>query len=244
MLAGHLLFAAKRGERVMQREQNRPIGKGRAPVEARIQGVKPKDTQKTLIRLMQYIGRSKVSITVAFLLALVRSVSTVAGSYIIRPLINNYIVPSDLTGFAKMLVLLASIYIAGVVSSYLQLRIMAHVSLRTVKQIRDDLFSKIQHLPLKFFDEHTHGELMSRFTNDLENVTNALNNSVTQLFSSVISVTGIVIMMLVISPLLTLLSMILIPLMIFLSSRFIKASRRNFRNHQKSLGKLNVYIEE
>jgi ATP-binding cassette subfamily B multidrug efflux pump len=118
------------------------------------------------------------------------------------------------------------------------------VAQKIVNNIRKDLFSKIQTLPLRFFDSHSHGELMSRFTNDVDNISDSLNTSVTQLISSVLTLSGIFIMMLYISPLLTLVTMIVLPLMLWIASRIIKKSRNFFISQLTALGAVNGYVEE
>ncbi len=162
----------------------------------------------------------------------------------LRPIINQYIIPHNIPGLIKMIFLLAGIYIAGAVAAIWQNRLMIAVAQKTVAIIRADLFSKLQSLPLPFFDSNSHGELMSRFTNDIDNVSDALNTSVLQLFTSTITVAGIFILMIYISPLLTLVTLTIVPLMLWVASRIIKKSKTYFTTQQVALGKLNGYTEE
>ena len=123
---------------------------------------KPKDLRGTLGKLMGYLGRYKALLVIVVVLLVISSACSVAGSYLIKPLINNYILPGDFVGLAKMLCVMAGVYVVGAVCSYGYARIMVHVAQNTVAKLRADLFNKMQKLPLKFFDTHTHGELMSR----------------------------------------------------------------------------------
>ncbi|MBQ8389700.1 MAG: ABC transporter ATP-binding protein, partial [Oscillibacter sp.] len=162
-------------------ENKRPIGPppGKVPGGPGPRGgfQKPKDLKATISKLMRYLGRYKVHLCVVAVLLVVSSVCSVGGSFLIKPLINDYILPGDFPGLAGMLVFMAAVYITGAACSYGYARIMVHVSQNTVARIREELCEKMQRLPLKFFDTHTHGELMSRYTNDIETVSEALNNS-------------------------------------------------------------------
>ena len=123
---------------------------------------KPKNLRGTLGKLMRYLGRYKAPLCAVVVLLGISSACTVGGSYLIKPLINDYILPGDFLGLAKMLCVMAGVYVLGALCSFGYARIMVHVSQNTVAKIREDLFDKMQALPLKYFDTHTHGELMSR----------------------------------------------------------------------------------
>ena len=144
-----------------------------------------------------------VMIWAMVVLLFISSACSVAGSYLIKPLINDYILPGDFSGLAKMLAVMGGVYAVGALCSYGYARIMVHVAQNTVAKLRADLFDKMQRLPLKFFDTHTHGELMSRYTNDIETVSEALNNSFASLISCSLTFLGTVAMMIVLSPILT-----------------------------------------
>ncbi|MEI9959192.1 MAG: ABC transporter ATP-binding protein [Ferruginibacter sp.] len=143
-----------------------------------------------------------------------------------------------------MIFLLLGIYITGAAAAVWQNRLMILVAQKTVAVIRADLFSKLQSLPLKFFDRNSRGELMSRFTNDVDNVSEALGTSVMQLFTSTITLVGIFVLMIFISPLLTLVTLIIVPLMLFVASKIIKKSKGYFTTQQIALGTVNGYAEE
>ena len=205
---------------------------------------KPKNIRATLGKLMRYLGRYKLHLALVAVLLIVSSACTVGGSYLIRPLINDYILPGDFPGLARMLCVMAAVYVAGAVCSFGYSRIMVHVSQTTVANIREDLFSRMQDLPLKFFDTHTHGELMSRYTNDIETVSEALNNSFGSLVSCTLNFTGTIIMMLVLSPTLTLITFATLAVMLLVVKTVGSRSRRYFADQQKALGEVNGYIEE
>ena len=193
---------------------------------------------------MRYLAHYKALLLLVLVLLVVSSVCTVAGSYMLKPLINDYILPGDFPGLARMLVLMAGIYVTGAVCSYGYARIMVRVSQTTVAKIREDLFEKMQALPLKYFDTHTHGELMSRYTNDIETVSEALNNSFGSLISCTLNFTGTIIMMLVLSPVLTLVTFAMLLVMLQVVKGIGGRSRRYFAAQQKAVGEVNGYIEE
>ena len=205
---------------------------------------KPKNLKGTLGKLMRYLADYKALLVLVIVLLVVSSVCTVAGSYMLKPLINDYILPGDFPGLARMLGLMAMIYVTGAACSYGYARIMVRVSQTSVAKIREDLFEKMQSLPLKYFDTHTHGELMSRYTNDIETVSEALNNSFGNLISCALNFTGTIIMMLVLSPVLTLVTFAMLFVMLQVVKGIGSRSRRYFAAQQKALGEVNGYIEE
>ena len=205
---------------------------------------KPKNLRGTLRKLMGYLGRYKALLCVVVVLLLVSSACTVGGSYLIKPLINDYILPGDFPGLARMLALMAAVYITGAACSFGYARIMVYVSQNTVARLREDLFKKMQQLPLKFFDGHTHGELMSRYTNDIETVSEVLNNSFASLISCTLNFTGTILMMLVLSPLLSLITFAILAVMLLVVKQVGGRSRKGFAAQQKTLGAMNGYIEE
>ena len=205
---------------------------------------KPKDLKKTLGKLLQYLARYRVLLVLVVILLIVSSVCSVAGSYMLKPLINDYILPGDFVGLARMLVLMGAIYVTGALCSYGYARIMVRVSQTTMETIRQDLFDKMQTLPLQYFDTHTHGELMSRYTNDMETISEALNNSFGSLISCTLTFIGTIIMMLVLSPTLTLITFAMLLVMLWVVKVVGGKSRRYFADQQKAVGEVNGYIEE
>ncbi len=218
-----------------------PHGPGHAPKGG---FRKPKNMRGTLRKLMRYLGRYKAHLALVVILLFIISACTVGGSYLIKPLINDYILPGDFPGLAKMLGLMALVYIVGAVCSFGYARIMVHVSQNTVAKIRADLFDKMQGLPLKYFDAHTHGELMSRYTNDIETVSEALNNSFASVISCSLNFLGTIAMMLVLSPVLTLITFGALAVMLAVVKAVGGRSRQYFAAQQKAVGEVNGYIEE
>ena len=205
---------------------------------------KPKDTRKTIGTLMGYIGRSKWLLLLVAVCLVLNTVCSIGGSYMLRPLIDDCIVPGDYPRLARTLVFMACIYICAALLSYTYSRIMVHVAQKATHAIRRDLFAKMQDLPLSYFDTHTHGELMSRYTNDIETVSEALNNSFGSLVSCTLNFTGTIIMMLVLSPTLTLITFATLAVMLLVVKTIGSRSRRYFADQQKALGEVNGYIEE
>src|SRR5450631_533049 len=209
-----------------------------------ISAEKPKNSRQVMIRLWKYLSRQKPMLLLIAVLLLINTGSTLAGSYLLRPIINKYIIPGNIRGLMHMIFLLLIIYLSGFLAGFFLNRLMIVVSQKTVQVIRGELFSKLQSLPLRFFDSNSHGDLMSRFTNDIDNISDTLNTSVTQLFTSTITLIGIFLLMLYISPLLTLLKLFIFSLMLFVASRIIKKSKNYFTSQQTELGILNGYVEE
>ena len=205
---------------------------------------KPKNTRATLAKLMAYLGCYKALLAVVMVLLCVSAACTVGGSYLIKPLINDYILPGDFPGLARMLCLMAAGYIVGAVCSFGYARIMVHISQTCVAKIRADLFERMQKLPLKYFDTHTHGELMSRYTNDIETISEALNNSFGSVVSCTLNFAGTILMMLVLSPVLTLITFAVLGVMLLVVRIIGGRSRRYFAAQQSALGEVNGYIEE
>ncbi|BAK99859.1 putative ABC transporter permease/ATP-binding protein [Oscillibacter valericigenes Sjm18-20] len=205
---------------------------------------KPKDLRGTVGKLMNYLGRYKLQLILVAICILASAACNVGGAYLLRPLINDYILPGDFSGLAKMLAVMAGIFIMGALMSFAYARIMVHISQNTVAALRRDLFAKLQGLPLKYFDAHTHGELMSRFTNDIDTVSEAINNSFASLISCVATFVGTIAMMLYISPPLTLVTFAALAVMLAAVSGIGSRSRRSFTAQQKAIGTVNGYIEE
>lgn len=205
---------------------------------------KPKDLKGTVKKLMAYIGREKYWLILVAVCLVLSTVGNVAGSYLMKPIINDYIVPGDFKGLAKMLVLMGGVYLAAAAASFTYARIMVHVSQKTVAALRQDLFDKMQALPLSFFDTHTHGDLMSCYTNDIETVSEVINNSFASLISCSLTFLGTLGMMLYLNWKLTLITVAFLMLMMLLV-RFVGGkSRVNFMRQQASIGAVNGYVEE
>lgn len=207
-------------------------------------GPKPANILKTLGRLFSYLMKYKFSLFFVLIFILISAFALVSGSYFLKPIINDYIIPGDFIGLAKMLSILVVIYIAGALSSYGYGRIMIHVAQRTVKDIRNDLFSKMQKMPVSYFDWNPNGNLMSLYTNDVDNLSETLNSSLTNIVSSAITFIGIIVMMIVLNPLLILVTLVFLIIMVFVIKSIGSKSKRYFGEQQKEIGALNGYIEE
>ncbi len=205
---------------------------------------KPVEGRKTFLRLMSYLACDKKLLSVIGFLIILSVVFGLLGSYMIRPIINDYIIPGDYTGLIKILVLLAAIYLVGVVATYIQYRLLNKIGQRTVTRMRTDLFRKMERLPIKYFDTHQHGDLMSRYTNDIDQVSNALTDSLSDMLSSALMLVGIFCLMIYISPILTLATLITVPLMFLSAKGIVSRSRKYFKAQQEVLGETNGYAEE
>lgn len=205
---------------------------------------KPKEGRRTFRRLVSYVAADRRMLIVIGFLILVSIASNLAGSYLLRPIINNYILPGDFRGLIRMLGWLAFIYLSGVIAVYIQYRLLNKIGQRTVARMRSELFRKMEHLPVPYFDTHSHGDLMSRYTNDIDRISDALTDSLSDMLSSALTVAGIFCLMLFISPILTLATLITVPLMFFSARKIVSKSRTYFQAQQASLGTLNGYIEE
>jgi ATP-binding cassette subfamily B protein len=211
---------------------------------------KPKNTSKTLKRLLSYLLDYKFHL-VAILIAIIgSSLSGVAGTYFLKPIINDYVVPfigqenPDLSGFIGMIGIMVSVYAFGVLCSFTYNRLMLRVSTGTMRKIRVDMFRHLQDLPIKYYDTHTHGETMSRFTNDTDTLREMLSQGLPQFVSSTITVIGVFTMMVILSPILTLLVVFMFSIMIFAVKKIGSKSASYFIKQQKELGTFNGFIEE
>ena len=211
---------------------------------------KPKNAKKTILRLISYMGKFKALWILVLLCVLISSGASVIGSYLIKPALNKYIIPfigqtnHDFTGFAHLLLGIMSMFLVGVIASWCNQRLMMYISTHLLYNVRCDLFNKLEKLPIRFYDAHTHGELMSRFTNDTDTLREMMSQTIPQMFSSVITVVAIFVMMLIMSPMLTLV-LVVIMIGVFQIVKIIgKRSANAFRQNQKSIGELNGFIEE
>ena len=205
---------------------------------------KPKNMGKTIKNLMSYLGRSKWLLLVVAVCLVLYSACMIGGSYLLKPLVNEASIPGDFGKLARTLALMALIYIGAAVFSFAYSRIMVHVSQKTSYALRRDLFAKMQTLPLSYFDTHTHGELMSRYTNDIETITEIMNNGLASLVSGALTFVGVVAMMIITSPLLFLITIFCLGLMLAVVMTVGKRSRYFFAEQQRDIGVVNGYIEE
>lgn len=205
---------------------------------------RPKNTKKTLLRLLKYLGRHKISMAAVAFLVLVSSGANILGTYLLKPVINRFIEPHDTKGLLTAVLLMALMYAAGTLATLGYNKLMVRTAQKTVSEIRSDLFAHTQKLPLSYFDVHTHGELMSRFTNDVDTVTEALNNSFTLLIQSFIMTVGTVIMLVVLNFRLSLIVIGFLILMLLYILFNSKMSKKYFKRQQNALGSINGFVEE
>ena len=175
---------------------------------------RPKDTRRTLRQMLSYLGRHKWYMLLIALLVTISALASILGTYLLKPVINQYILPGDIPGLIKMLVVMGALYLCGALSCYAYNQMMVHISQKVVSEIRSDLFRHTQRLPLTYFDAHTHGELMSHFTNEVDTISEALNNSFAMMIQSFITITGTITMLLVLDWRLSLIVMVFLLLMV------------------------------
>jgi ATP-binding cassette subfamily B multidrug efflux pump len=229
-------------------------GMGRGPAE------KPKDFAGTLKRFIVYFRPRMAQIATVFVFAALSTIFTIVGPKVMGQvttklfdgLISKYgavllhkPMPSmDFAYIGERIILVIGLYVISALFSYIQQYMMAGVSQKIVFDMRQDMEDKLTRLPLKFYDSRTHGEIMSRVTNDIDNISSTLQQSLTQLITSAFTIVGVLIMMLTISPWLTLITIVTLPISFLATANVAKMSQKNFAAQQKELGALNGHVEE
>ncbi|MDF2855641.1 MAG: transporter ATP-binding protein [Neobacillus sp.] len=224
--------------------QPNPINRARGPRGFSGPVVKARDWKGTIKRIWVYMEKQKVALVASIIFVILSTLLGILGPYMIGVIIDEYIIPKDISGTIRFLGLLALVYTATAVFTWLQTFMMVRVSLQTIRKLRQDLFDKFQTLSLRFFDKRTHGDLMSRVTNDIESLNSALSQSVIQIFSSVLMVSGVAIAMFSLNWILAIVTLLVIPLMIFTTKKIITHSSSAFIKRQRDLGELNGFVEE
>ena len=193
-----------------------PGGPGRGPGPRG--GGKPKQTKEAVKRLMSYLEKDRLGMLMAFFCVILGTTTNLAGAYMLRPIINGVISPAEgaaggtralMRGVAAM----AGVYLISVAANYGQSRIMLTIAQNALQRIREDLFQKMQRLPLRFYDTNSNGDLMSRFTNDVDTIGNMLSSTLVQLFSGILSIIGTLILMLYTNIWLTVITLVMLPVM-------------------------------
>ncbi len=205
---------------------------------------KPKDTKATMKRIIRYLEIYKVRLVLVFICVLISSVTTLAGSYMIRPILNSVVDGDGVGVLIRNLIMMGCIYALCVAATFYQKQIMVKISQTVLYTMRKDLFNHLQKLPVRYYDSHTTGEVMSRFANDIDNIGNMLDNSITVLMSSVISFVGTLALMIYTNIWLTLVTIIMLPVMMKASTGILKRSQKYFKSQQAALADANGYIEE
>ena len=253
-------------------------------------GGKPKNTKKTIGRLLGYVGKYKALFFVVLIFMMINTVTSLVGGYLTRPIINRLsmyvglefdqstlstpiyialdtmietvkgwatgilsaIVGDSFSGAAAdvmfyigaTIIILVCIYAFGIVTNYMQSRVMMTISQNSLEKIRNDLFKKLQTLPVRYFDTHPTGEVMSRFTNDVDNIDVMLNNSLTGIVSGVISLVGTLVFMITTNIWLTIITVVFIPFFALGGMKIANMSRKYYSGQQAALGAANGYVEE
>jgi len=208
---------------------------------------KPRNTRRTLRRMVEFLSGGWIALLFVFVLVFIASLSNLLGPYWIGRVVDTFAGGSgkvDFVALKTLLIQLLALYIVGGVCTFLQYYLMAGISQDVVYRIRERLFQHLQNLTVAFFDRRSHGDLMSRMTNDIENINMTLSQGILQVFSSFITLTGAFLMMVFLSPLLTLLTLMVIPLGFLVTTLLSHNTRQAFSLQQKALGNLNGLIEE
>lgn len=212
---------------------------------ARYTGYKrPKNTKKALAELFRYMGYHKWLLLVVAVLVFISTGANVAGTYLLKPVINQFILPGDIRGLIYALTGMGIMYLCGALSTFGYNRLMVKTSQKVVADIRRDLFAHVQKLPLKYFDDHTHGELMSRFTNDVDTVQEALNNSFTMVIQSSLTLAGTVVMLLVLNVYMSLIVIVFLCIMFIFIKWNGRRSKEYYDRQQAYLADINGFVEE
>ena len=241
-------YGGKAAGATMKKEMN--VGRGgRGGMTA--QG-KPKDLKKTVSRLIRYLSQERGALAVAVVCAITYTLTSLAASYMLRPVMNAYLyydpAEADLTprlaALAKSLSLMAVCYGLSIFTQWLQQRLMLRVSQRSLQRMRSELYNKLQTLPIRYFDTHPVGDVMSRFTNDVDTVGEMLNTTLIQIISGAITIVGTLVLMMYTNPLLGAITILMTPLLTLASKIIIQKSRGAYVQQQRTLGMLNGFAEE
>jgi ATP-binding cassette subfamily B protein len=207
--------------------------------------VRAKNTRQTLFRLWGYLRRQRNTLAVVSILVVLSTLAAITGPYLMGRAIDDYIIPGDMPGLTRIVLILIGVYAIQSLLTWVAGYLMVNVALRTVLELRNELFTKLQSLPLRFFDQRPHGETMSRLSNDVENVNAVLSESLVQIVSGVLTAVGVIVLMFILQPMLALVAVGTTLVLTFGINRFIGSrTREGFRDQQKNLGTLNGIIEE
>lgn len=210
----------------------------------------PKNVRSTISRLFRYMLHYRGQLAIVLICIIISALAGVAGTYFIKPIINDYVVPligsqhPDMTGFLYLIMVLAGIYVLGIVCTYIYQRLMINISTGVLRQVRIEMYDHMMLLPLRYHDSTSTGQLMSRYSNDTDTLREMVSQSVPQIINAVLTITGIFVMMLILSPLLTLLVLLMLAAMVFAAKKIGTRSGSYFIKQQRELGALNGYIEE
>ncbi|MBQ3792386.1 MAG: ABC transporter ATP-binding protein, partial [Clostridia bacterium] len=206
-------------------------------------------SRATIRRIFGYLSGYKIHLLFVIFFMLLSTAASLLGSYLMRPVINNIAdstVPAEtrIAYLIQIILTIAAVYLVGVFCTYMQSRLMLKISTNSIERLRSDLFSKMQKLPLRYFDANTTGDIMSRYTSDVDNIETMVNNTITSLISGVITIAGTIGLMFYANVWLALLTVLFVPLFAFLGARIAKASGKYYKGQQDALGAVNGYVEE
>ncbi len=223
-----------------------PMGPGNAGL------AKPKNAKKTFLRILKYFGKNTRLLIVVFLSLVFSTLCSIGASYWLKPILDGVATSIENNNFAtegikvliKNLIIVSALYVGAALFTFLQSKIMVKIAYKSTNIIRKELFDHLQTLPLRYFDSKTHGEIMSRFTNDVDNIQTMLEQTIVQLVSSVFTFAGIIIMMIKLSPRLFLIACVFLIIMLVNSVNIAKHTRKYYKAQQAALGEMNGNIEE
>lgn len=203
-----------------------------------------KDSKGTLKRLWTYLSSNRGALIITFLLSGITAILGIIGTRMSGYAIDDYVMKNNRSGLAHLAILLLLVYFVGVISTYFQNRKMVRIAQVTSADLRKDLYEEIQRLPVKYFDTHPSGDMMSRLTNDVDQISMTIAENLTQLFGGIVNIIGMTIAMLILSPVLFMVGILTLPLTIILTKTLVKLTQPSFKAQQKELGVMNGYIEE
>lgn len=205
---------------------------------------KPKDMRKTLSRLAKYIANDKLKLFIVFLCVMGSTIFNLIGSYMLRPIINSLAYNYGLNVLVKDILILIIVYVLAVICQFFQLRLTIDVSQKALKGLRADFFNHIQKLPIRFFDKNSHGDIMSRFTNDMDTIGEMLSNTLVNFISGGVTIVGTLLLMIYTNITLTVITIVMIPVMVFAGQTIARYGRKYFKEQQQAIGTLNGFVEE
>lgn len=211
---------------------------------------KPKNAKGTFRRILTYFRPYRLQLVLVLIGLLVSVAANIAGTYMLRPIINEYIVPwignanPDFTGLIGQLTVMAAVYTIGILGTFMYNRLMINVSTGTLLKLRLEMFTKMQTLPISYFDKRTHGEIMSTYTNDTDVMREMISQGLPSFISSAVRIVGVFTMMIVLNPILTGIAILMLVIMMLITKAIAGRSGRFFKARQDSVGKVNGYIEE
>ena len=211
---------------------------------------KPKNAKGTFRRILTYFRPYRLQLVLVLIGLLASVAANIAGTYMLKPIINDYIVPwignenPDFTGLIGQLAVMAAVYTIGILGTFMYNRLMINVSTGTLTRLRLEMFTKMQTLPISYFDKRTHGEIMSTYTNDTDVMREMISQGLPSFISSAVRIVGVFTMMIVLNPILTGIAILMLVIMMLITKAIAGRSGRFFKARQDSVGKVNGYIEE